>query len=44
MVTFTRMPYADAARRAGLQDRIVNGSLLLAIAALILLLIAFALN
>jgi kynurenine 3-monooxygenase len=44
MVTFTRMPYTDAARRAGLQDRIVNGSLLLAIAALILLLIAFALN
>jgi kynurenine 3-monooxygenase len=44
MVTFTRMPYADAARRAGLQDRIVNGSLLLAIAALILLLIEFALN
>jgi kynurenine 3-monooxygenase len=44
MVTFTRMPYADAARRAGLQDRIVNGSLLLAIAALILLLIAFALT
>ena len=44
MVTFTRMSYADAARRAGLQDRIVYGSLLLAIAALILLLIAFALN
>src|SRR5438128_2703096 len=31
MVTFTRMPYADAARRARLQDRIVYGSLLLAI-------------
>ena len=27
MVTFTRIPYAKAARRAGLQDRIVYGSL-----------------
>jgi kynurenine 3-monooxygenase len=41
MVTFTRMPYADAARRARFQDRIVYGSLLLAIV-LILLLLAFA--
>jgi kynurenine 3-monooxygenase len=41
MVTFTRMPYADAERRARFQDRIVYGSLLLAIA-LILLLLAFA--
>jgi kynurenine 3-monooxygenase len=43
MVTFTRMPYADAARRAGLQDRIVYGGLLLGIA-LILLVFAFALK
>ncbi len=28
MVTFTRMPYADAARRARLQDRIVYGGLI----------------
>ena len=32
MVTFTRMPYAKAARRAQLQDRIVYGVLLLAVA------------
>jgi kynurenine 3-monooxygenase len=42
MVTFTRMPYAGAARRAQLQDRIVYGSLLLAIVLIILLLLAFA--
>jgi kynurenine 3-monooxygenase len=41
MVTFTRMPYADAEQRARFQDRIVYGSLLLAIV-LILLLLAFA--
>jgi kynurenine 3-monooxygenase len=41
MVTFTRMPYAEAARRACLQDRIVYGSL----AGLILvLLISLALS
>ena len=28
MVTFTRMPYAQAARRARLQDRIVCGGLI----------------
>jgi kynurenine 3-monooxygenase len=39
MVTFTRMPYADAERRARIQDRIVYGSLLLAI---VFLLFAFA--
>jgi kynurenine 3-monooxygenase len=44
MVTFTRMPYAEAARRARLQDRIVNGSLaiiVLAIAVLIVRLMLF---
>src|SRR5207253_11287400 len=30
MVTFTRMPYAEAARRAKRQDRIVYGSLVAA--------------
>jgi hypothetical protein len=28
MVTFKRIPYAEAARRARLQDRIVYGSLI----------------
>src|SRR5207248_6887399 len=31
MVTFSRMPYAEAAKRAELQDRIVHVSLLLAV-------------
>ena len=31
MVTFTRIPYAEAARRARLQDRIVYGSLALVV-------------
>jgi kynurenine 3-monooxygenase len=35
MVTFTRIPYAEAARRARLQDRIVYASLVLAIVTLI---------
>src|SRR5437773_3090097 len=39
MVTFTRIPYAEAARRARLQDRIVYGSL--AIVVLILALLTF---
>jgi len=39
MVTFTRIPYAEAARRARLQDRIVYGSLI----ALSILLIALLL-
>jgi kynurenine 3-monooxygenase len=39
MVTFTRIPYAEAARRARLQDRIVYGAL----AVLVLILLAFAL-
>jgi kynurenine 3-monooxygenase len=43
MVTFTRIPYAEAARRARVQDGIVYGSLLLVIA-LIFLLFAFALK
>ena len=37
MVTFTRIPYAQAARRARVQDRIVYGSLLAAILVLIVL-------
>jgi kynurenine 3-monooxygenase len=39
MVTFTRIPYAEAARRARLQDRIVYGSL--AIVVLIVALLTF---
>jgi len=35
MVTFTRIPYAEAARRARLQDRIVYAGLVLAAANLI---------
>jgi len=39
MVTFTRIPYAEAARRARLQDRIVYGSLVffVMIAALVII-------
>src|SRR5438105_4767974 len=41
MVTFTRIPYAEAAKRAELQDRIVYVSLLLAVSLIcVLLLIA----
>jgi len=44
MVTFTRIPYAEAASRARLQDRIVYGALIslpsLVIAVLLLRLIA----
>jgi len=41
MVTFSRMPYAEAAKRAELQDRIVYVSLLLAVSLIcVLLLIA----
>ena len=39
MVTFTRIPYADAARRARLQDRIIMYSGLVTLIALIVLLI-----
>jgi kynurenine 3-monooxygenase len=39
MVTFTRMPYAKAARRAHLQDRIVYGALLLAVVLIFVLLL-----
>jgi kynurenine 3-monooxygenase len=38
MVTFTRIPYAQAARRARLQDRIVYGSLATLILVLLVLL------
>jgi kynurenine 3-monooxygenase len=39
MVTFTRIPYAEAARRARVQDRIIYGSLafLVLIAALVMI-------
>jgi kynurenine 3-monooxygenase len=37
MVTFTRIPYAEAARRARLQDRIVLGSTLLVVGICLLL-------
>jgi len=37
MVTFTRIPYAEAARRARLQDRIVYGSLVAATAVIVIL-------
>jgi kynurenine 3-monooxygenase len=37
MVTFTRMPYARAARRARLQDRIVYGSIAFAVAVILAL-------
>ena len=39
MVTFTRIPYSDAARRAQLQDRIIMYSGLVTLIALIVLLI-----
>src|SRR5947199_5620618 len=39
MVTFTRIPYAAAARRARLQDRIVYGSLIAAAIMLVLVII-----
>ena len=39
MVTFTRMPYAEAARRARLQDRIVTGSVAIIVLAIAVLLV-----
>lgn len=42
MVTFTRIPYAEAARRARLQDRIVYASLIAIVAFLIGILVRFA--
>ena len=42
MVTFTRIPYAEAARRARLQDRIVCASLIAIAAFLIWILVRFA--
>jgi kynurenine 3-monooxygenase len=37
MVTFSRIPYAEAARRARLQDRIIYGSLVAATAVIVIL-------
>lgn len=42
MVTFTRIPYAQAARRARFQDRIIYGTLLLLAVSLLVLAILFA--
>jgi kynurenine 3-monooxygenase len=42
MVTFTRIPYAEAARRARLQDRIVYAGLIAIVAFLIGILVRFA--
>jgi hypothetical protein len=39
MVTFTRIPYAEAARRARLQDRIVYAGLVLVTMSLLALMI-----
>jgi kynurenine 3-monooxygenase len=41
MVTFTRIPYATAARRAGVQDRIVYAGLITLVVALSILLVRF---
>jgi len=37
MIEFTRIPYAEAARRARLQDRIIYGSLVAATAVIVIL-------
>jgi kynurenine 3-monooxygenase len=42
MVTFTRIPYAEAARRARRQDRIVYGTLVAAVILIVSLLVHFA--
>jgi hypothetical protein len=42
MVTFTRIPYVEAARRARVQDRIVYASLIAIAAFLIGILVRFA--
>jgi kynurenine 3-monooxygenase len=42
MVTFTRIPYAEAARRAQRQDRIVYGTLIAAVILIVSLLVRFA--
>ena len=39
MVSFTRIPYAEAARRARRQDRIVYGALIAIVVAIVLLLL-----
>jgi kynurenine 3-monooxygenase len=41
MVTFTRIPYAEAARRAKRQDRIVYGTLIAAVILIVYLLVHF---
>jgi hypothetical protein len=41
MVTFTRIPYATATRRARRQDRIVYASLVIATVSILVLLILF---
>jgi kynurenine 3-monooxygenase len=41
MVTFTRIPYAQAAQRARLQDRIVYAALIAAVIIIVSLLIYF---
>ena len=41
MVTFTRIPYAEAARRARRQDRIVYGTLVAAVILIVSLLVHF---
>ena len=42
MVTFTRIPYAEAARRAQRQDRIIYGTLIAAVILIVSLLVHFA--
>jgi kynurenine 3-monooxygenase len=42
MVTFTRIPYAQAARRAQRQDRIIYGTLIAAVILIVSLLVHFA--
>ena len=44
MVTFTRIPYSTAARRARLQDRIVYGGLVLIVVILALVIVRFLAN
>ena len=41
MVTFTRIPYAEAARRAQRQDRIVYSTLIAAVIVIVSLLVHF---
>jgi len=43
MVTFTRIPYAEAARRARLQDRLVYGGLAFLLTAAAVMIVRFIL-